>query len=112
MMPGPAADPTPRTPKLLAGLAGLACVACCLLPLITAGVVGAGAGALVGWLPTIAAALATLAADTWWLGQQRRRAGACKLRQDHRARGWQMLLAWTGDPVQRPRRSCLRASQR
>ncbi|MFF9511523.1 hypothetical protein ACF1BU_34000 [Streptomyces sp. NPDC014724] len=36
-MPGPAADPTPRAPKLLAGLAGLAC---CLLPApITAGVV-------------------------------------------------------------------------
>jgi hypothetical protein len=33
----------------------------------TAGVLGAGAGAVVGWLP----ALAVLAAGTWWLGRRR-----------------------------------------
>ncbi|MFB8040505.1 hypothetical protein ACFC8F_04280 [Streptomyces hydrogenans] len=73
-MPAPAADPRPhRAPKALGGLAALACVACCALPvLITAGVVGAGAGAVVGWLPAIAVALAVLAAGTWWLGQRRR----------------------------------------
>nr|WSW47255.1 mercury transporter [Streptomyces sp. NBC_01001] len=75
-MPDPAADPRPRrTPKALGGLAALACVACCALPvLITAGVVGAGAGAVVGWLPALAVALAVLAAGTWWLGQRR---GSC-----------------------------------
>ncbi|MFJ7208037.1 hypothetical protein ACIQWR_31480 [Streptomyces sp. NPDC098789] len=47
-------------------------MACCALPvLITAGVVGAGAGAVVGWLPALAVALAVLAAGTWWLGQRR-----------------------------------------
>ncbi|MFH8642299.1 hypothetical protein [Streptomyces goshikiensis] len=72
-MPDPAADLRPhRTPKALGGLAALACVACCALPvLITAGVVGAGAGAVVGWLPALAVALAVLAASTWWLGQRR-----------------------------------------
>jgi mercuric ion transport protein len=54
-------------------LAALACVACCALPLlITAGVVGAGAGAVVGWLPAVAVVLAVLAAGTWWLNQRRR----------------------------------------
>jgi mercuric ion transport protein len=48
-------------------------VACCALPiLITAGVLGAGAGAVVGWLPALAVVLAVLAAGTWWLGQRRR----------------------------------------
>ncbi|MFI0776142.1 hypothetical protein [Streptomyces sp. NPDC021212] len=77
-MPTPAVDPRPhRTPKALGGLAALACVACCALPvLITAGVVGAGAGAVVGWLPAVAVALAVLAAGTWWLSQ-RRRACSC-----------------------------------
>jgi mercuric ion transport protein len=47
-------------------------VACCALPvLITAGVVGAGAGAVVGCLPAIAIVLAVLAAGTWWLGRRR-----------------------------------------
>ncbi|MFF8843430.1 hypothetical protein ACF08N_11970 [Streptomyces sp. NPDC015127] len=73
-MPDPAADPRPqKTPKALAGLAALACVACCALPvLITAGVLGAGAGAVVGWLPALAVVLAVLAGGTWWLGQRRR----------------------------------------
>ncbi|GGS39090.1 hypothetical protein Snoj_28610 [Streptomyces nojiriensis] len=73
-MPDPAADPQPsRAPKALGGLAALACVACCALPvLITAGVVGAGAGAVVGWLPALAVVLAVLAAGTWWYGQRRR----------------------------------------
>lgn len=77
-MPDPAADPrTRKTPKVLAGLAALACVACCALPvLIAAGVVGTGAGAVVGWLPALAIALAVLAGGTWWLGQ-RRRACSC-----------------------------------
>jgi mercuric ion transport protein len=77
-MPAPAVDPRPhRTPKALGGLAALACVACCALPvLITAGVVGAGAGAVVGWLPAVAVVLAALAAGTWWHGQ-RRRACSC-----------------------------------
>ncbi|MFJ5952618.1 mercury transporter [Streptomyces noursei] len=72
-MPDPAADqPIARTPKTLGALAALACVACCALPaLIAAGVVGAGAGVVVGWLPAIAAALAVLAAGTWWLGRRR-----------------------------------------
>lgn len=72
-MPAPAADPRPhRTPKALGGLAVLACVTCCALPvLITAGVVGAGAGAVVGWLPAVAVVLAVLAVGTWWLGQRR-----------------------------------------
>ncbi|MFI6122666.1 hypothetical protein ACIBCU_23190 [Streptomyces sp. NPDC051064] len=77
-MPAPAADPRPhRAPKALGGLAALACVACCALPvLIAAGVVGAGAGAVVGWLPALAAVLVVLAAGTWWFGQ-RRRSCAC-----------------------------------
>ncbi|GGJ40740.1 hypothetical protein [Streptomyces brasiliensis] len=72
-MPAPAADPHPRkTPRVLAALAALACVACCALPvLITAGVLGAGAGAVVGWLPALAVVLAVLAGGTWWLGQRR-----------------------------------------
>lgn len=72
-MPDPAADPRPhRTPKALGGLAALACVACCALPvLITAGIVGAGAGAVVGRLPAVAVVLAVLAAGTWWLGRRR-----------------------------------------
>lgn len=77
-MPDPAADPRPgRAPKALGGLAALACVACCALPvLITAGVVGTGAGVVVGWLPAVAVVLAVLAAGAWWLGQ-RRRSCAC-----------------------------------
>ncbi|MEV6406086.1 hypothetical protein AB0M58_24485 [Streptomyces bobili] len=73
-MPDPAADPrTGRAPKALGGLAALACVACCALPvLITAGIVGAGAGAVVGWLPALAVVLAVLGAGTWWHGQRRR----------------------------------------
>ncbi|MFF4361584.1 hypothetical protein [Streptomyces sp. NPDC001604] len=73
-MPGPAADPLRhRASKALGGLAALACVACCALPvLIAAGVVGAGAGAVVGWLPALAVVLAVLAGGTWWLGQRRR----------------------------------------
>ncbi len=73
-MPDPAADPRPHeAPKALAGLAALACVACrALLVLITAGVLGAGAGAVGGWLPALAAVLAVLAAGTWWFGQHRR----------------------------------------
>lgn len=72
-MPAPAADRRHRTSKALGGLAALACVACCALPvLITAGVLGAGAGAVVGWLPAVAVVLAVLAAGTWWLGQRRR----------------------------------------
>ncbi|MCX4425901.1 hypothetical protein OG991_60225 [Streptomyces mirabilis] len=75
-MPAPAADPRPhRASKALGSLAALACVACCALPvLITAGVVGAGAGAVVGWLPALAVVLAVLAAGAWWLGQRR---GSC-----------------------------------
>lgn len=59
-MPAPAVDPRPhRTPKALGGLAALACVACCALPvLITAGVVGTGAGVVVSWLPAIAVSIA------------------------------------------------------
>ncbi|MBD9733835.1 hypothetical protein IGX29_18880 [Streptomyces sp. H28] len=54
-------------------MAGLACVACCALPaLIAAGVLGAGAAAVVDWLPALAMALAALAAGTWWAGQRRR----------------------------------------
>ncbi|MFJ9979413.1 mercury transporter [Streptomyces cyaneofuscatus] len=75
-MPGPAADPRPRRARrALGGLAAVACVACCALPvLITAGAVGAGAGAVVGWLPVLAIVLAVLAAGTWWLGRRR---GSC-----------------------------------
>ncbi|MFI8829139.1 hypothetical protein [Streptomyces sp. NPDC053431] len=48
-------------------------MACCALPMmIAAGVVGAGAGVVVGWLPGLAVALAVLAADTRWYGQWRR----------------------------------------
>ncbi|PJE95457.1 hypothetical protein CUT44_22865 [Streptomyces carminius] len=58
---------------MLGGLAALVCVACCALPvLIAAGFLGAGAGAVVGRLPALAAVLAALAAGTWWLGQRRR----------------------------------------
>ncbi|MFF7295436.1 hypothetical protein [Streptomyces sp. NPDC008265] len=73
-MPAPAADPRPhRTPKALGGLAALACVACCALPvLITAGVVGAGAGAVAGRLPAVAVVLAVLAAGTWWYDRRDR----------------------------------------
>ncbi|MDG9709451.1 hypothetical protein [Streptomyces sp. DH10] len=73
-MPDRAVDPRPRRmPRALGGLAALACVACCAIPvLITAGVVGAGAGAVVGWLPALAIVLAVLAAGTWWLGRSRR----------------------------------------
>ncbi|MGA5191616.1 hypothetical protein ACPCSL_34375 [Streptomyces griseoincarnatus] len=69
-----AADPrSSRAPKALGRLAALACVVCCALPvLITAGVLGAGAGAVVGWLPALAVALSAAAAGTWWLGQRRR----------------------------------------
>ncbi|MDG9711367.1 hypothetical protein [Streptomyces sp. DH10] len=73
-MADPAADPrSPRAPKALGTLAALACVTCCALPvLITAGVLGTGAGAVVGWLPALAVALAAAALGTWWLGQRRR----------------------------------------
>ncbi|MGW3327806.1 hypothetical protein [Streptomyces virginiae] len=73
-MPDPAADLRPgRVPKALGGLAAVACVACCALPvLITAGVVGTGAGVVVGWLPALAVVLAVLAAGTWWFGRRRR----------------------------------------
>ncbi|MFF8981622.1 mercury transporter [Streptomyces cellulosae] len=73
-MPDPAADPRARrASKTLGGLAALACVACCALPvLITAGVVGAGARVVVGWLPALAVILVVLAAGTWWLGRRRR----------------------------------------
>ncbi|MFF8401030.1 hypothetical protein ACF06P_05245 [Streptomyces sp. NPDC015684] len=66
-MPDPAADSRPRrAPKALGGLAALACVACCALPgLIAAGVVGAGAGVVVGQLPALAVVLAVLATGTW-----------------------------------------------
>ncbi|MFC9245772.1 hypothetical protein ACFT7S_17690 [Streptomyces sp. NPDC057136] len=76
-MPDAAAEPTPRrTPKALASLAGLACVACCLLPvLIAAGVVGAGASAVVSWLPAAALALAALAGTAWRLT---RRCASCR----------------------------------
>ncbi|MGW8762525.1 hypothetical protein ACWGN5_08505 [Streptomyces sp. NPDC055815] len=62
-MPDPAADSRPgRAPKALGGLAALACVACCALPvLITAGIVGAGAGAMVGWPPALTVVPAVLA---------------------------------------------------
>lgn len=73
-MSAPAAAPRPhRAPKALGGLAALVRVACCALPvLITAGVVDAGAGAVVGRLPAVAVALAVLAAGTWWYSQRRR----------------------------------------
>ncbi len=72
-MPDPAADSRPhRAPKALGGLAALACVACCALPgLIAAGVVGAGVGVVVGWLPAVAVVLAVLATGIWWLGRRR-----------------------------------------
>lgn len=61
-----------RGPRVLGGLAALACVACCALPvLIAAGVVGTGAGVLVGWLPAVAIALAVVAVGVWWLGRRR-----------------------------------------
>ncbi|MEV6615861.1 hypothetical protein AB0N31_18765 [Streptomyces sp. NPDC051051] len=77
-MPDPAADHRSRkTSRVFGGLAALACVACCALPvLITAGVLGAGAGAVVGRLPAVAVVLAVLAAGTRWLGR-RRRACSC-----------------------------------
>jgi mercuric ion transport protein len=73
-MPAPAADRRPpRTTKAWASLSALACLACCLLPvLITAGAVGAGASVVVGWLPALAFASATLAGATWWAVQRRR----------------------------------------
>ncbi|WP_405527410.1 hypothetical protein OG592_06695 [Streptomyces avidinii] len=73
-MPDPAADLRPHpAPTALGALAALACVACCALPvLITAGIVGAGAGAVVGWLPALAIVLTVLAGGTWWLGRRRR----------------------------------------
>lgn len=72
-MPDPVADrPAARAPKTLGALAALACVACCALPApIAAGVVAAAAGAVAGWLPVLAAALAVLAVGTWWLGRRR-----------------------------------------
>ncbi|WP_448316163.1 hypothetical protein, partial [Streptomyces sp. CO7] len=78
-MPDPAADRRPRrAPKVLGGLAASACVACCALPvLITAGVVGAGAGAVVARLSALAVVLAVLAAGTWWLGPRRGRSCSC-----------------------------------
>ncbi|MEV6594862.1 hypothetical protein [Streptomyces acidicola] len=86
-MPDPAADPSlHKTPKALTGLAALACVACCALPvLITVGVLGAGAGAVVGWLPGLAVVLAVLAAGTWWL--QQRRHGSCSCASAPAGRG-------------------------
>ena len=66
-------------PTPLAGLAGLACLACCLLPvLLTAGVLG-GAGwiALGQWLPTLALALAAVAAGSFWVAARRRRTTGC-----------------------------------
>lgn len=72
-MTDPAADRRPAlAPKMLGGLVALACVACCALPvLIAAGVVGTGVGALVGWLPAVAIALAVVAVGVWWLGWRR-----------------------------------------
>ncbi|MDG5801231.1 hypothetical protein P9869_00795 [Streptomyces ossamyceticus] len=97
-MLNPAADPAPRrTPKALAFLAGLACLACCLLPaLITAGVVGAGASAVVGWLPAAALALAALAAGSWWFGRRRAAYGCRRTAADHGACGCKAPT----DPVQ------------
>ncbi len=72
-MPAPVADrgPSRQAPKTPAGLAGPACVACCLLPaLVAAGVVGAGATAVVGRLPGIALVLGVAASGTWWLTQR------------------------------------------
>lgn len=40
--------------------------------MITAGVLGTGAGTVAGWLPALAVALAAAAAGAWWLGQRRR----------------------------------------
>ncbi|MGC0386681.1 hypothetical protein [Streptomyces sp. SAI-129] len=102
-MTAPAAEPrSPRAPKALGALAALACVACCALPvLITAGVLGAGAGALVGWLPALAVALAAAAAGTWWLGR-RRRSCSCppktsgQGRCDCRASGDPLKISGTG----------------
>lgn len=73
-MPVPAVDARlGRAPKALGGLAALACVACCAPPaLITAGLVGAGTGAVVGRLPALAVVLAVLAAGAWWFGRRRR----------------------------------------
>ncbi|MFJ3519675.1 MULTISPECIES: hypothetical protein [unclassified Streptomyces] len=71
--PDPAADLRPyRAPTALGALAALACVACSTLPvLITTGVLGAGAGAVVGRLPALAVVRAVPAGGTWWLGQRR-----------------------------------------
>ncbi|MFF3689712.1 hypothetical protein [Streptomyces sp. NPDC002187] len=99
-MPDPAADPRPqktqKTPKALAGLAALACVACCALPvLIAAGALGAGAGAVVGWLPALAVVLAVLAGGTWWLGQRRRSCSCTSKTADECGCGCQA----SGDPL-------------
>ncbi|WP_367323310.1 hypothetical protein [Streptomyces sp. HUAS ZL42] len=54
-------------------MAALPCVACCARPmLITAGVIGAGAGAVVRRLPALAVVLAVFTAGTWWLGRRPR----------------------------------------
>ncbi|MFJ8846036.1 hypothetical protein ACIRFF_24410 [Streptomyces cyaneofuscatus] len=97
-MTTPAADPRPnKAPKTLAGLAALACVACCALPvLIAAGVLGAGAGAVVGWLPGLAVVLAVLAAGTWWFRQRRR--GSCSCSAKPLSRGGCGCQASVGPP--------------
>ena len=76
-MPDTDLDHAPaRARAALALLAGLACAACCLLPtLIATGAVGAGASAVVGWLP-VAVALAALALGGRWLAK-RRAANGC-----------------------------------
>lgn len=80
-MPAPAADSRHlRAPKTLGGLAALASVACCALPvLITAGAAGAGAGAVVDRLPTLAVVLAAAAAGTYCVSLQTHRTRASRL---------------------------------